>query len=359
MSHFRPGFEALGVGRGRGPRRPSGARGGREAAGRPFDEYAVGAVPDPRPSSSEPPERLTRPRLGSPELTGFKIGGVAGSPAALAQGLRMLGLSVREGKMFLTLIPAPLGAHDAAVGAGLHRATGYRVLLRLLDRGVVSGDGRTPQQFRAVDPSVLFHRMELFYRDETEIPSFFAEALVGRRSSAGLAAMATPGSNEPPKILAAEGRSAHPALLRLAEAKRSVSGVIRPLAAPVQYRVQLARTLGALGRNGVTIRLITDATPADFRFVRAIGREMKGLTTTLQVRHYCPVLSQMYSIDRQRVIRVPGLTGSNRSPPVAIQLDDPARVRSEVSRFEALWTEAGGASQPLRSTRTSHRPPRA
>jgi hypothetical protein len=162
-----------------------------------------------------------------------------------------------------------------------------------------------------------------------------------------------PGTTERPRILGAEGRATHPALLALAAAKRSATAVVRPLATPVSFRVGLARVLGQLARRGVSVRLITDATPADYRFTRAIHRESGGATSTLQVRHYCPLAAHVYTIDRERVIRLPTLGASSRFSPVAIVLDDAARVRAQVSRFEGLWAEGYGAVQPLRSTRTA------
>lgn len=259
--------------------------------------------------------------------------------------------------MYLAFLAAPRTAREAAEIAGLHRATGYRVLLRLLDRGLISSDGRSPRRFQAVDPSTLFRRLESFYHDETELPSCFAEAfegdsharLSGLSTLAGLAA-------EAPRILAPEGESVHPAILELSHAKRAVAAVVRPLSAPIGYRNALARTLGRLARNGVHIRLITDAMPADYRFCRAVFREAGGTAPKIQVRHYSPVASQLYSIDRRTVVRIPTLGASNRAPPVGVVISDRGRVQILVSRFESLWTEAAAASWALGS---NHGPARS
>jgi hypothetical protein len=272
------------------------------------------------------------------------------SPAMVVSSLRLLGLSTREARLFLALLKEPLGAREASEVAGLHRATGYRVLLRLLDRGLVAGNGRNPQSFRAANPSALFRRLELYYRDETEIPGYFAEAMNGSTVAVGTPTGTFAPPYERPWILAGEGRTLHPAIAALSEAKRSVTAIVRPLSTPISYRVALAKALGQLARSGVNVRLITDATPADYRFCRTVHREAGGNVPSLLVRHYCPIACHAYTIDRQRVLRLPSLGASARSPPLAVVIDDPGRVRAQVSRFEGLWAEGFGAVQPLRST---------
>jgi hypothetical protein len=349
MYHSANRSESSGLKFERGTIRPAGrgaATGGRliERRSSSIDAERAGNGTDSYDRNGR--SRGQGPDLGSePEWRGEE------SSAIIVQGLRLLGLSSREGKMFLALIRGPLGARDASEQAGLHRATGYRVLLRLLDRGLVAGNGRTPQSFHAVSPAVLFRRLELFYRDETEIPGHFAEALVHGGDVTVPRSTLVPGTSERPRLLAAEGKSSHPALAALSSAKRSATAIVRPLATPVGYRLGLARALGQLARRGVSVRLITDATPADYRFSRAIHREAGGPSASLQVRHYCPLAAHVYTIDRERVVRLPTLGASSRISPVAVLLDDSARVRAQVSRFEGLWAEAYGAVQPLRSTR--------
>ena len=258
----------------------------------------------------------------------------------MAQGFRLLGMTPREARVYLALRDSSRGAREATQAAGLHRATGYRVLKRLLDRGLISGDGRKPQRYHALDPAVLFHRLEQFYRDETEIPSFLAESF-GSRGAAPTPSYVSNGGVPPAvRVLAAEGRAVHPALLELSQAKHSLSVVVRPLATPAPFRSSLARTFGRLARNGVRVRLVCDATPADHRFCTAMLREAKGAPTPIHVRHYSPVVSNFFSIDRQRVVRLATLGVPNRKPPVGISIDDVNSVRALVSRFESLWSEA-------------------
>lgn len=260
--------------------------------------------------------------------------------------------------MYLALLDGFHGAREAAQISGLHRATGYRVLARLLERGLISGNGQKPQRFRAVEPALLFHRLELFYRDEAEIPSLMAEAFGPRPDGPNHLHLAHGVHTEPPRILAADGRGAHPALLELGQAKQSVGAIVHPLSAPLEYRVALARTLGRLARGGVQVRLITDALPADDRFCRAVVRESGGAPFSLQMRHYCPLACNLYSIDRQKIIRLPTLGVTSRSLPVGLAIEDPTQARRMVSRFESLWNDSVSTARQRPPSEPTGDPPR-
>ena len=273
----------------------------------------------------------------------------AGSSDAVAQGLRFLGMSGREARLYLAFRDAARGAREAAEVAGLHRATCYRILLRLFDRGLIVSDGGRPRRYHAVDLATLFRRLEQFYRDETEIPGCFVEAFGSRRENLPNGHFAVPHIEEHPRVLAPQGRGLHPAILELSGAKRAVAMVVRPLSAPIGYRRALARTLGQLARNGVHIRLITDALPSDYRFCSAVFRESGSARSAVQVRHFSPVMSQFYSIDRRTIVRIPTLGVSTRAAPVAVAIHDRARVQALVTRFESLWSEATGTSRVVES----------
>ena len=335
MYHFRPRDEPNRLTSEEKSKRedPAAASGPSQASA--GSHYARFSTLDPGifPSvSSSTSDSFLPSRSGAPNVTA--ISPPALSVEAMAQGFRLLGMTPREARVYLALREAPRGAREATQMAGLRRATGYRVLRRLLERGLVSGDGRKPQRYRALDPSILFHRLEQFYRDETEIPTFLAESFGSNGGSAPA---------YPVRVLVSEGRAAHPALLELSQAKHSVSVVVRPLASPASFRGSLARTFGRLARNGVRVRLVCDATPADHRFCSAMLREAKGAPTPIHVRHYSPVVSNFFSIDRQRVVRLATLGVPNRKPPVGIALDDASSIRALVSRFESLWSEANPA----------------
>jgi|HubBroStandDraft_1064217.scaffolds.fasta_scaffold41683_1 hypothetical protein len=276
----------------------------------------------------------------------------APSPASLVQGLRLVGMPSREARLYLALVHGPLGVREAAETAGLHRATAYRVLLRLLDRGMVAGDGRSPQRFHAVAPDVLLHRLNGLFQEEAEIAALLAE-VYGRWVVSSLSptapADATPG--ERPRILSGEGRAPHPVLAEVAEARQTLDVLVRPLSMTLAHRTGLARTLGRLARQGVRIRVVTDATPADYRFAVAMTREAGERTNTVLVRHFTPIVGHFYAIDGRRVIRLPTLGVFGRAPQVAVVVEDLPRVRAQVARFEAFWTEGSGALRAPRSTR--------
>ena len=277
----------------------------------------------------------------------------AHSAASLVQGLRLIGMPSREARLYLTLVRGPLGVREAAEVAGLHRATAYRVLLRLLDRGMVAGDGRSPQRFHAVAPDVLLHRLQALYQEESEVAALLAE-VYGRWVVSSLAsgAPADPNTADHPRIISAEGRAPHPALTELGDARQSVDVLVRPLSISLAYRNGLARTLGRLGRQGVRVRVVTDATPADYRFAAAMVRDAGDRTGSVQVRHFTPVIGQFYLIDGRRLVRLPTLGVFGRAPQVAVVVVDLPRVRAQVARFEALWTEGSGALRAPRSTRS-------
>ncbi|MCI4372839.1 MAG: helix-turn-helix domain-containing protein [Thermoplasmata archaeon] len=289
------------------------------------------------------------------------------SPASLVQGLRLIGMPSREARLYLALVRGPLGVREAAETAGLHRATAYRVLLRLLDRGMVVGDGRSPQRFHAVAPDVLLHRLNGLFQEEAEIAALLAE-VYGRWVVASLSTGPTveAAGSERPRILSGEGRAPHPVLAEIGEARQSLDVLVRPLSMSLAHRTGLARTLGKLARQGVRVRVVTDATPADYRFATAMAREAGDRTNAVQVRHFTPVVGHFYAIDGRRVIRLPTLGVFGRAPQVAVIVEDLPRVRAQMARFEAFWTEGSGALRAPRSTRsygwrslnepTTHRP---
>lgn len=262
--------------------------------------------------------------------------------SADVDALRLLGLSAREARLLLALVPHPLSARKASTAAGLHRATGYRILRRLIDRGMVLGDGDRPQGFRSVPLSTLFRRLELFYRDEAEIPG-----LLGQVFHSGTEVFA-PGTSGLPRSPGPVVQSAHATLRELSEAKQSLTAVVQPLSTPASFRNALTRALGELARKGVQVRMITDATPADVRFREAASRNPNELPGALHVRHLSPLFGQFFSIDRQRVIRLPSV-GTSRRAPIGILLRDPLHVRHYAVRFEGLWTEAVGSNGGPRS----------
>ncbi len=256
--------------------------------------------------------------------------------------------------MFRALCDGPRRAREAATIANLQRATAYRVLARLLERGLVTGDGRPTQRFVAVQPAELFRRLELFYREEAEIPGSLADSLgpAGRWAVPGEALR---GGSSRPRILSQERGRAHPVFSELASAKRSVDAVVRPLATPFAYRAELERTLGQLARSGIHVRILTDATPADERFREGVVRSAVGGPDSLELRHYSPIVSQFYSIDREKVVRIPTIHASGRLPPFGVATEGRVRIRPLIERFETLWNDATRVPSPVGSDATQGR----
>jgi len=273
--------------------------------------------------------------------------------AALVKGLRVLGMPPREARLYLALVQqGPRVAREAAESAGLHRATAYRVLLRLLDRGLVIGDGRSPQRFQAIPPEVLLQRLTASLRDEEEVAQTLGEVYARSTSEVSSEAEGPTAGSMHPRLLAPGPGGSHLALTALSSARIGVDIVVRPLSLGAGYRTALVHTIARLARQGVRIRIITDATPADHRFVKALDKEAGEGPAVLQVRHSTPTVTHTYIIDGRRSVRFPALGLLGRNPEVAIELDDFARVRSHITRFESLWNEAAASVGRPHSTRS-------
>jgi Sugar-specific transcriptional regulator TrmB len=275
-------------------------------------------------------------------------------PPGLDRVLLSLGFSEREARLYLVLLRSgPMEAREAAGSATLHRATAYRALLRLLMRGVIVGDGRTPQRFQAVGIDIILARVGAFLREEEEL-----NALAVQAAKASVLPLENGKGSDPthlargPEFLARPASGLHPALLKVAGARRTVDVMFRPLAAPPSYRATLVQTIARLLRGGVYVRLVLDATVADRRLMERLAREGVGGSPALQVRHFTPLGAHSYVVDGSRTIRFPILGILTRTGDVAIVSDDPERVSTEVGRFEAVWSRATSALGRHPSTRT-------
>jgi hypothetical protein len=287
--------------------------------------------------------------------------GVDPHPAATPEGdgrvmraLQLLGFSVREARLYIELLRnGPLGAREATEGAGLQRATAYRVLLRLLSRGVIVGNGRSPQRFQAVGVDVVTRRLGGFLREEVEVNEMIAEAcaaLVGGTAPLPMGPMGAP--NGDVRLLVPDGTPTHPVLVELAAARESVDVMLRPLSTGLAYRSALARTLGRTAHHGVRVRVMVDAAPADRRFVERLFREGVEESARLAVRHSTPVAAHSYVIDGRRAIRFPILGSLGRPADVAVASNGAAWVKLQRARFDALWTEGIVSPRRRPSTRS-------
>ncbi len=290
--------------------------------------------------SGGPPSRLPVP-------------GTAGSPdAGMVAGLRILGLPRRHARLLLALAQGtPLGAREIRRRGGRPRATAYRVLARLADRGLVTTDDRMPRRFRAVPPERLFERYQRFLREEEETMAALADAYTVVPSPGPKAPGPMPGTPSRPRLLSPAGSEPHPALAELAAARHSVHLLFRPLAVSAAYRRALMLTLARLVGHGVAIRAVTDAAPVDRRMATRLLHEANGGAHLIELRHYAPVLAHLYLIDEQLSVRFPVLSSLGRSTEVAAATGDPSVVRSQLARFVAIWHESVGPDRLLDGAR--------
>ncbi|MHB8352528.1 MAG: TrmB family transcriptional regulator [Thermoplasmata archaeon] len=267
----------------------------------------------------------------------------------LASGLKLVGLSYRQARLYLVLSRGPLTARQVAGIVHLHRATAYRLIVRLLERGLIVGDGGIPQKFQAAPPTLLLTRLEGFLREEADLCATLT------REYARWAGMVplhqdTRETVEPPLLLSARGGVRDPALAEIEATRQTLDLVVRPVSCTISFRTGLLRALGNLMRRGVRIRLLTDATPPDLRFVAALSRE-GGDPTRLHRRHVAPVGAHYYVRDGRFAVRLPALGLPGHLPGIALGERDPRRVLVQAERFESLWAQATDPFGPARSTR--------
>jgi sugar-specific transcriptional regulator TrmB len=262
-------------------------------------------------------------------------------PNELLRGLRLIGISSREARLYLALAQiGPAAARDVARISRVHRATTYRGLARLTRRGLVAGTGTRPQGFVSLAPETIFRRLASFLREEEEIVGSLAEVY-------GHWASAVPGvparshswlvSADPPREPSPFG---HPALTMLAGARRSVELMVHPASMAAKYRGQLAAVLTRLVRSGVRTRVISDVTMVDRRFLRGFVRDGTGEAPSLEVRHFTPAAAHFYVIDERLLVRFPVRVESGRTSETGVVTDEPMRIRTQLARFEGIWAEA-------------------
>jgi sugar-specific transcriptional regulator TrmB len=268
----------------------------------------------------------------------------------LAAGLRLVGMPQRQARLYLALSRGPQTARHAAEIARLHRATAYRLLVRLLERGLIIGGGWSPQKFQAVPPELLMSRLEGFLREEADL----CATLTGTYARW---ARAVPEGHdrelrgELPQVLPRRPGGNDLILAEIESARQTLDLVARPVDCTIPFRTSLLRTLGNLTRRGVRVRLLTDATPPDQRFVAALARDPGDSRRLLTRRHLAPVGAHYYLCDSRVAVRLPAFGFTSHLPGIAIAERDPVRVRAQVERFETLWAQASEPFGPARSTR--------
>jgi sugar-specific transcriptional regulator TrmB len=268
----------------------------------------------------------------------------------LAAGLRLVGMPNRQARLYLALSRGPQTARRASEVARLHRATAYRLLVRLLERGLIVGGGWSPQKFQAVPPDQLLARLEGYLREEADLCASLTQAYA-RWARAFSEGGTRDTESTPPQVLPPRSDPHDLILSELERTRQTLDLVLRPVDCTIPFRTSLLRTLGNLVRRGVRIRLITDATPPDQRFTAALARDGGESRRLLTLRHLAPVGVHYYLCDSRVAIRLPAMGFSGHNSGIALAEHDPTRVRAQIDRFEALWAQASEPFGPARSTR--------
>jgi hypothetical protein len=291
------------------------------------------------------------PRRGvSNRATALEVPSLNGN-LDLASGLKLVGMPHREARLYLALSGEPQTARRAAENARVHRATAYRLIVRLLERGLIVGDGEIPQRFRATPPELLLARLEGFLREEADLCATLAKAYTRWVQTATTGAGTASTTAPPAQLLSARGRGRDPTLTEIEATRQTLDMVLRPINCSISFRTGLLHTLGNLMRRGVRIRMLTDATPPDQRFIAALAREGGDRARLLTRRHVAPVGAHYYLRDRELAVRLPALGLSGHLPGIALAEHDHDRVQAQVDRFESLWEQASAPFGPARSTR--------
>lgn len=240
-----------------------------------------------------------------------------------------------------------MGARQATVAAGLHRATAYRKLLRLLARGLIVSDGSWPQRFHAAPLEQVLSRMQSSYRDEEELCRWVIANCTnlppGPPTSSPTARVA--------EIVSYRGGQGARIFHELEHSRHEIDAVLRPISVPAPFRGEMARSIARSTARGVRVRLLLDVTSVDRRFLARLYRELPPSGLPPEVRHLGPLASHFYLLDARRALRFSVLGGPGHSTDIGILSDDPGYLRSQTARFESMWAAAVAVPFPVRSTR--------
>jgi hypothetical protein len=292
------------------------------------------------------------------------VGQTAWPPTRTPGALQGFGLSAREARVYLTLITrGPLGARRATEYSGLHRATAYRVLSQLLNRGLVRVERRWPREYHPVPLRVLVERNVAFLRDEIELRHWLLRAFppapepgaAGRTPSRVDHARGTGfGDSEratelPMGVTSIGSVAESPLFERLQAARRGVDALIRPLTIPAGLRSKIAGSLGRTAARGQPVRVVLDYLAADSRFAALLRRARSPPAAGLEIRHYTPLGGHCYIVDGKTALRFPVPSGGWKDLDFGFVSENVDFVRTQQARFEAIWDDA----VPRRGTRIS------
>ena len=276
---------------------------------------------------------------------------VAPSPRIL-QGF---GLTDHEARVYVAVLAqGSSNARGAIRDSGLQRATAYRVLSRLVARGLVNVRPRWPREYSAVDLRTLIARQVSFLRDEIELQQWLLRALPGEAGPSldggpGVVhqALRSPSDSVPPlrpsvdvRVAPLGGVSDSPLVERIETARREIAAFVRPLLLPARLRAKVAAALLRAASRGVRVRLVLDYQAADHRFAKAVEQEILPRRAGPEVRHYTPLAGHGYVFDEHSAIRFLVLSRPSKDPDFGLLSAESGFVHSQLSRFESIWEES-------------------
>ena len=270
----------------------------------------------------------------------------------VVSSLMWLGLGQNEARMYLGLArEGPSAAREAILASELDRATGYRVLIRLKERGLVTAEGRWPRRFRTVDMRDLWSRIVTLVREEADLHETILSTLP----------VATAGDESPPeaavespapaaRMLTASERDFQSLLGLVHGAREEILAVLPSRPFPTRQRTALARELGEAVKRGVRVRLVVDHHAADLRLLRSMPRSGESGDDLFQTRFFVPAFLHLYVVDHRSAVRFLGLSAASyRGPFVGLASESPDWVRAQELRFRSVWEGAGIMDAPAPS----------
>lgn len=269
------------------------------------------------------------------------------------RALRPFGLSSREARMYLALArTGRTRARDATEGARLERATAYRVLARLVARGLVSEHPAYPREYSAIPLRMLIERNVAFLRDEIELRRWLVPVFPDGTEAAGIGGHDLRGERFPKGILPEipDRGPCRASLIRydaptdsgllgvVQGAHRSVDAVVRSIDIGPDLRSKMVGALVRAAMRGLMVRVVLDYQTTDRRLASALRRAPSG--SNLEIRHYTPLGGHFYVLDGRTAVRFPLPRCFPDDSAPGLLSKDPAFVQSQITRFESVWEDA-------------------
>ncbi len=271
---------------------------------------------------------------------------------ALTTALLHFGLGAREAQLYRTLLKyGPMSARQSINLSGLDRATGYRILSKLRARGLVTSTPSRPQRFVPLDVARLFERSGMVLRDDLEFLRVLREhylADVNRpapetRASPHAALPHTPPRTRWPAVrIYPRAADVAQGIAQISEqAKEELDLLMMPQVIPEALRADVTRAVTRAVERGIRVRAVLDYHPVDLDFLAGVLRSWTTVPPGLEFRFFAPQLARLYVADHRVALRCIRAAGSaSVGPELGLSSDDADWVRSQSTRFQAIWREA-------------------